>query len=218
MSNSRSFSINNNPWQLNRSNNIIENQPLFQKNDTDEFSFNPKHSESVTVQQIFDDSEKTEKAISMSPKIETPLNISAEKRKELSTNFKRFRRKSMLPKFEELDKIDDEEEDDEETEDEQEAQPLNDQYNDALSVRVCEEHRTKALGVESFEYSCTKCHCFCSEDELLRYTELLEMADKAEREQNNAEALQFLMEALEISNQDIAVHQRCSIIGSLLFQ
>merc|ERR1719442_289768 len=86
-------------------------------------------------------------------------NVSNEKRSNLSSSFKRYRRKSLAPQFDQLDDLDNEQKANEIQEQEEEEKRDNER------VKVCEFHRKKAINVQDFEYSCTKCHCYCTEEE-----------------------------------------------------
>merc|ERR1712154_330373 len=93
----------------------------------------------------------------------------------------------------------------------QSAVPNNDDNNNNnIKVTVCDKHRNKShdLGI-----NCLKCECYLTEDEKLKYKQFIEMADNAEKKENYGEALEILMSALSICDQDVTVHTRCMVLG-----
>eukprot|EP01084_Bolivina_argentea_P142532 250389_1 len=174
-----------------------------------------ERQESVTAQQIFenDEIEKMDKALSIEPQI--LQSVSPEKRKEIKSNYKRYRRKSFIPRIEEYDQIDD---DEEETEDEE---PQNEQkemqnHKESGAVTVCDMHRRRANGIESFEYECVKCECYLSEDEKKEYEKCIKLANEAEEREDWTTAIEMTMCALTICNSDPAVHAKCLAIADHL--
>merc|ERR1712154_59819 len=97
-----------------------------------------KMEKSMTAQQIFDDLEKTEIELLKQPndinKCSPAKNVSNEKRLNLSTSFKRYRRKSLAPQFDQMDNLDDEEE-------ENEIEQEEEKKEDSERVTVCDYHR-----------------------------------------------------------------------------
>merc|ERR1712129_361781 len=136
--------------------------------------------------------------------------VSAQKRKNLSRTFKRYRRKSMAPlQSFDIDAVDE----NVQREDEEEKEEVIVQSN---AVTVCEYHRNKSKGIGGYE--CTKCECYLTDEEKRKYDELLRKADEAEAKEDYFDAMECLMAALEIKNQDISLHQRAMIIGNNIWK
>jgi len=181
----------------------------------------PSSANKPTLATIFDEADKMEKYESS---IEPDLNhshisahvqhdrISSERQKHLSSNFKRYRRKSFIPQIEDYDDYNDEE--DEETEDEQQDEHTQTNHNNGGGgAKVCDMHRNK---LKEMGFDCTKCQCFLTSEQQGQYEQYLRMAEQAEHCENWQAVLQALMQAVSICNQDPSVHEKCNVIAKQL--
>ena len=170
----------------------------------------PQLDESMTVEQIFNGTDKLEQEASILYEQEPPKTVvSSARTNQLNKSFRRYRRKSFVPT---MDAMDDHLEDEQDELEEEEEESVND--NVGGQVTVCDEHRRKSKALEGFEFECTKCECYLTALENSAYRNYVNLANEAEAREEWMTALENLMNALMICNSDVTLHTRCQVIGS----
>merc|ERR1712129_147989 len=106
---------------------------------------NNNGNKSMTAQQLFDDLDQTDTATAFesSKQQASSAPVSAQKQKNLSRTFKRYRRKSMAPlQSFDIDAVDENVQKEDEEEEKEEEEVIVDE-KESTAVTVCEYHRNK---------------------------------------------------------------------------